>query len=261
MEIKGLRMAGPTRVCPPFGLSLQTMVYERILDAIVRMELPPGARLVEGRLASQLGVSRVPVREALRQLEREQLVVLHPRRGASVAPLTPRDAAEIYTLRTTLESLAARLAAENASGDQIRAMEGIALEQIAVDRHELERFYALGAAFHAEVVKASGNDKLQVMLTVIRHHVARLRLIQSRVSNPEIMARAAGEHEAICRAIARRQANRAERLMAEHVRGSRERIVPLLDAPPNADRSRVTPEGEEERASETDDLNQQVLAP
>lgn len=230
----------------PLGHSLQTMVYEQILDAILRRELAPGARLIEERLANQLGVSRVPVREALRQLEREQLVVVHLRRGASVAPLTSRDADEIYTLRTTLESLAARLAAQNASGEHVRALEGIVQRQIEEVGPNPEQFYGLGSAFHAEVVRASGNKKLEVLLKVIRHHVARLRLIQSHASSPEIMARAAAEHQAIARAIARRQASRAERLMAEHVRGSRERILPLLDAASPAGAPTAEPNAEVE---------------
>ncbi|HLH74601.1 MAG TPA: GntR family transcriptional regulator [Chloroflexota bacterium] len=212
------------------GPSLQAMVYERILDAIIRLDLLPGERLVEGRLAARLGVSRVPVREAIRQLEREQLVVVNPRRGATVAPLTPRDANEVYTLRITLEALAARLAAENAGGEHMRVMEEMLQRAAEVASQDPEQFYVYGAKFHAQVVLASGNEKLAVLLRVIGHHVARLRMVQARSSSPEIRQRSMAQHDAIYKAIARRQAARAERLMAEHVRGSRDRIVPLLDS-------------------------------
>jgi len=213
------------------GPSLQAIVYERILEAIVRLDLAPGARLVEGRLAAQLGVSRVPVREALRQLESEQLVVVHPRRGATVASLTSRDADEVYTLRITLEALAARLAAENASGEQIRAMEETLRRQAEMASLDVEQFYACGAKFHAQIVLASGNEKLAALLTVISHHVARLRVIQSRSSSPELMQRSTEQHREICQAIARREAEQAEGLMEEHVRRSRQRVLPLLASP------------------------------
>jgi len=206
------------------------MVYERILDAIVRLELSPGERLIEGRLASQLGVSRVPVREALRQLEREQLVVVHPRRGAAVASLTARDATEVYTLRITLEALAARLAAENASREQIRAMAAVLQQQTALLTTNPDEFYAAGAQFHAEIVTASGNEKLAVLLKVIGHHVARLRVVQSRFTSDEIMKRSLAEHLAIQKAIARRAARRAEILMFSHVADSRARIVTMLES-------------------------------
>lgn len=210
------------------GPSLQAIVYERILEAIVRLDLAPGARLVEGRLATQLGVSRVPVREALRQLERDQLVVVHPRRGATVASLTSRDADEVYTLRITLEALAARLAAENASGEQIRAMEATLRQAAEITSRDLDQFYALGTQFHSQVVLASGNEKLAVLLKVISHHVARLRVIQARSTSPELMQRSSEQHREICQAIARREAERAEQLMEEHVRRSRQRVLPLL---------------------------------
>src|SRR6185437_3746677 len=134
---------GSARHVEATSLPFQARVYQQILDGIVSLRFAPGARLIENSLAVDLGVSRLPVREALRQLEREQLVVIHPNRGASVAALTPRDADEIYTLRIALEALAARLAAENAGGEQIRAMDATlneAAELVAADR---DRFYEL----------------------------------------------------------------------------------------------------------------------
>lgn len=215
-------------------LSLQAQVYRHLLEAIIRLDLAPGERLVENRLASRLGVSRLPVREALRQLEREQLVIVRPRRGAVVAPLTARDAAEIYTLRITLETLAARLAAENSGGDQIRAMEAtIAAADLEIAASRYEAFFMAGARFHAQVVAASGNRKLMAVFETISHHVARLRTIQARSAPQTIVESAHATHQAICRAIASRQADRAARLMEEHIVIARDRIVPLL-APESA---------------------------
>lgn len=210
---------------------LQTQVYQRLLKAIISLDLLPEERLVESTLAAQLGVSRLPVREALRQLEREQLVVISHRRGARVAPLTGRGAAEIYTLRISLESLAAGLAAENAGGGQVRAMEATleaAAQAIALDdRGEIA---AQSARFHAAVVAASDNRMLAIVLQTIGHHVARLRTIQALSAQTSTAENALQGHRAIYQAIAKRQARRAERLMAEHIRIALDRIVPLLSA-------------------------------
>ena len=214
--------------------TLNARVYEWLLNAIVDLDFPPGMRLIETQLADQLGVSRLPIREALLQLEREQLVVIRPRRGAWVAPLTPRDAAEIYEVRMALEARAARLAAENASGDQIRAM-AQALDQAArnIANKQLIVVGKPSAEFHTQVVVASGNQKLAAVLRSIGHHVARLRTVQV-LSAEESTAQSALEgHRAIYEAIARRQAKRAERLMEEHIRIAYDRIVPLLESIPS----------------------------
>lgn len=214
-------------------LPLQTQVYQAILEGIISLRLAPGTRLVENRLALQLGVSRLPVREALRQLEREQLVVVNPRRGASVASLTARDADEVYTLRITLEPLAARLAAENAGGEAIRAMERTLADQAAQrDPSQREAHYRSGARFHTQIVAASGNRKLEVMLGVISYHVARLRTVQARSAAPALLSSAIQGHSAIWQAISRRQSDLAGELMEEHVRLARDRIVSLLESTP-----------------------------
>jgi DNA-binding GntR family transcriptional regulator len=203
-----------------------------VLRAIINLDLAPGERLVEGRLAGQLGVSRLPVREALHRLERERLVIFRPRRSAIVAPLTAHDADEIYTLRITLEGLAARLAAENASGAQIRAMEATvanAAPEIAAGR--LQALFESGAALHAQIVVASGNRMLAAVLETIGHHVARLRAVQLRSAHFPIVEYAQRSHMEIYQAIARRDGALAQQLMEEHVTRARDRIVPLLPTP------------------------------
>lgn len=209
---------------------LQTMVYRNILDAIIRLDLKPGERLVENSLAAQIGVSRLPVREALRQLEREQLVILRPRRGAVVAPLTARDAREIYTLRMTLEGMAARLAAENASNEDSHAMgETIQTIDEAMANRDYLTAGATGTKLHQQILVASNHRKLAVVMHTIGHHVARLRTLQRMSANESTIEKAAAGHRAIFEAISHRQAGRAEFLMSEHIRVAIERIVPILD--------------------------------
>jgi DNA-binding GntR family transcriptional regulator len=231
--------------------SLQVQVYRQILRAIVGLELAPGERLIESRLAAQFGVSRLPVREALHRLERERLVVVRPHRGASVAPLTAHDAVEIFTLRITLEALAARLAAENAGGPEIRAMEAtIAATAAEIAAGRPDALFESGAVFHAQVVAASGNRLLAAVLEPIGHHVARLRTLQARSAPEAIIEQGQAAHLAIWRAIARRRGDLAARLMETHITLARDRVLPQLPWPgsvrpaaPPADRSVPWAEG------------------
>ncbi len=218
----------------PAKASLQAQVYGHLLGAIIRLELAPGERLVESHLAAQLGVSRLPIREALHRLERERLVMIRPHRGAVVAPLTARNADEVYALRIALETLAARLAAENASGAEIRAMEAaIADAAPAIAAGRYQAVYESGAVFHAQVVAASENRMLAAVLEMIEHHIARLRTLQARSTSQTIAEQAQESHLAIYHAIAQRRSDLAARLMEEHVTQARDRIIPLL-APTNS---------------------------
>lgn len=213
----------------PFEPSLQTIVYRQLLEAIITLDLPPGQRLIEERLSAQLGVSRVPVREALRQLEREQLVVIRPRRGAVVASLTRRDAEELYGLRIKLEGYAAFLAAGNTTDPEIRAMETtLTVCGREVESGDLAAVFRRGDEFHRQIVAATRNRKLITLLQTISHHVTRLRTIQTRSARIENVHAAHDMHGAIFDALGRRQAERAEQLMEEHIRVARDRVVPLL---------------------------------
>src|SRR5919202_6686418 len=108
--------------------SLQEKVYDHLKQAILAGEIQPGERLLETRLAKSLGVSRIPVREAIRKLEREGLIVAFPRRGVYASSLSPRDVDEVYAVRAVLEGLAARLAAEHRTEEQLGRLDTIVAE-------------------------------------------------------------------------------------------------------------------------------------
>src|SRR5881628_3303257 len=105
--------------------SLQEKVYDHLKQAILAGEIQPGERLLETRLAESLGVSRIPVREAIRKLERDGLIVVYPRRGVYASPLGPRDVDEVYAIRAVLEGLAARLAAEHRTEQHLARLDEI----------------------------------------------------------------------------------------------------------------------------------------
>lgn len=153
--------------------SLSEKIYQQIRDRIIDGELAPGTRLRERDLAESLDVSRVPVREALPQLEIDGFVQVLPRRGAVVTQLTMRDVQELFDVRESLEVLAARLASQRVAEVGCEALR-LALERsrAATASDDEAEIAAANAAFHQAVLELSGNRMLQ---TLIRPTVARLQ--------------------------------------------------------------------------------------
>src|SRR5690606_1292185 len=151
--------------------------------AIISGHLKPGERLMEIQLAEELGVSRTPVREAIRMLELEGFVVMMPRKGAYVADISIKDIASVFEIRGALEGLAAELAAERASDDHIERLERLLVELAGcVETHQVERFVELDTEFHATVYEASRNDRLAPIVNLLREQIQRFRT--RTLSNP-----------------------------------------------------------------------------
>ncbi|GAA3208938.1 GntR family transcriptional regulator [Actinocorallia longicatena] len=141
--------------------SLRDHAYETLKRRIVEVELAPGARLVERDLAAELNVSRIPLREALRMLAAEGLVLIVPGKGALVAPFTPADVRHLFDLREVLESLAARLAATRASEASMAPLAArMAEARSATDAGDAQRIASANAAFHAEIIALADNPLL-----------------------------------------------------------------------------------------------------
>ena len=193
---------------------LRDVVSDAIRDRIASGAHRPGERLVEDRLADELGVSRNPVREALRALEVEGYVELIPRRGAIVADLSPDVVAEIFEVRSALEALGARLAAERATPAQIRRLERLLdTSAQALERGDLRRMPGLNTRFHQLVLDMGGNALLGETMAPLR---GRTQWIFSRT----VDERAAGsldEHRGLAVAIAAGDGDAAAALAAAHV--------------------------------------------
>lgn len=205
-------------------------VAAALRDAIVTGRFKPGERLVETALARQLTVSRSPIREALRRLALEGLVVGQPHRGFRVVSMTEEDIRELYLLRTTLEGLAARLAVGRMGEHDIRQLRAIvAGMQSAAGGRQTQRLSALDIQFHELVVRASGHSRLIQILERLRlqiresiainvlyddpqevasQHEALLALIES--ADPDALAAALEEHIAQAGAKAREGVRRAQ---------------------------------------------------
>ncbi|MER8043824.1 GntR family transcriptional regulator [Streptomyces sp. NPDC094032] len=206
-------------------------VCTAIRDDIVSGVFERGARLTEEQLARRYGVSRVPVREALRTLESEGFVVTRRHAGAHVAEPTEREAADLLDVRTLLEPLGAARAAQRRTEAHLKVLRGLVrLGQDRARRGQGDDLSSLGAWFHETLAQASGSPPLTALLTQLRHKIAWMYAVEPTARPVEAWA----EHGAIVDAVARGDAERARALTALHV----ERALPL-HRPRRPERTRV----------------------
>ncbi|WP_405712929.1 GntR family transcriptional regulator [Streptomyces xanthophaeus] len=188
-------------------------VCTAIRDDIVSGVFEPGGRLTEEVLARRYGVSRVPVREALRTLESEGFVTTRRHAGACVAEPTGQEAADLLELRMLLEPLAAARAARRRTEAHLKVLRGLVrLGQERARRGQGEDLRSLGSWFHETLAQASGSPGLIALLTQMRYKIAWMYVVGA----PERPAESWAEHGAIVDAVARGDAERARVLTALH---------------------------------------------
>jgi DNA-binding GntR family transcriptional regulator len=207
---------------------LRQLVAESLREAILSGALKPGERLVENRLSVLMKVSRSPLREAIRELERDGLVVSIPNRGSIVATFTAEDVNEIYSIRERLESLAARWAAEKIGEEELARLGALLREMEAVisagDPLRFRDVVAMDFDFHTAVVEAARAERLSRLLASLRDQV---RMVMNTGMVTLTLDRCAAilqEHRALLDALSRRDRDRAERLMRHHIKAARLRI-------------------------------------
>lgn len=195
---------------------LRELVFEALREAIINGTLKPGERLMEVTLAEELGVSRTPVREAIRKLELEKLVIMVPRKGAYVADVSKRDVAEVFEIRRALEGLAAQLAADRISDDHLESLERYLVKIAdAIEKGDVEQFVSIDMSFHEELYQASGNERLGQMINNLREYIQRYR--STSLAHPGRMKQALVEHRKVVEAIGNRDPNLAKKLAEEHI--------------------------------------------
>lgn len=212
---------------------LTDQLFDQLSEAIVIGTFAPGSKLSEPRLAAQYGVSRGPVREAIRRLEERKLVTSAPRQGVRVVVPTPQDALELFTIREVLEGLAARHAADNATDDEIAALRTmLSSHREALSKPDAMVYWQATANsdFHFMVARVGRNQHLFDLLcgeyyTLFRLYRMRHRIVHGRAQ------RALLEHERIVDAIADRDAELAEMLMRRHIASARAGLV-AWESPP-----------------------------
>ncbi|MDX3194697.1 GntR family transcriptional regulator [Streptomyces sp. MN03-5084-2B] len=192
-------------------------VREELRERILTGRLRPGDRLVERELAEDLGVSRVPVREAIRSLEAEGFLVVQSPRRVVVRQLARVDVEELFDVREALEGLAAGLAASRAGAAELKGLDRILADAArATARGDAARITVLNSRFHDEIVAIAGNALLSTMLQPLE---GRLRWLTSQ---NEHWAELLDEHRRLFEAIASGDADRAKASAVEHVRVNRE---------------------------------------
>ena len=207
--------------------------YARVRAAIVENRYPPGHRLIEQRIAEELGLSRTPVREALRMLEAEGLVVSERNRGAMVRPLSPTEVVDLYGLRIRLESYAVEVATERATeaelGELVAAADAFGEVRRSVDVDAVEGVRQLHEAnrrFHDGVLTAARHHRLAAML--VRTVDTPLVFQAFRTFGVAEIERSDTFHHLIAEAMCRRDANRAAGLMTEHIAQGRDAVLDAM---------------------------------
>jgi DNA-binding GntR family transcriptional regulator len=212
--------------------SLVDVVAERLEAAIISGEIAPGSRMSEQALAKSLGVSRGPLREAIRRLEGRKLVERTPNIGVRVAALTLTDLSNLLMIREALEGLACRLAAERMSDEEVASLKDL------LDEHGSRKSIQVGAGyyqeakdfdFHFRIVKASRNERLVQMVCGDLYDL--LRVYRYKSSTLQGRAKKAlEEHREVVAALAKRDPAEAEMKMREHIRSAREHVEAQLGA-------------------------------
>jgi DNA-binding GntR family transcriptional regulator len=229
--------------------------YQEIRQAIVEGRYGAGQRLVEKNLAEEFQVSRTPVREALRALESEGLVVSLPNKGAVVRSLSAQDVYDIYDLRVRLESLAAERAARDPRPDQLSVLEKanedfaeLLPSFVGSDLQSVREIEAVNRRFHQGFIDMADSWRLNQLLERTVHAVLVFQNFQSY--EPEELERSLLFHQLITQAIARREAGRAGNLVAEHILLGRDILVDRRRASPGQSDASVPIEDEDEDEAE-----------
>lgn len=198
------------------GSSLRGKVYQNIRGDILSGNYEEGEELVESSLGEKLGVSRTPVREALRQLALEDLVEIIPNKGAFVKGIAAEDVKDIYLIRSKLEGLCARWAAKRITREELTAMEEvICLSEFHANREHYEQVYEQDTHFHELLYEASHSRMLSSLLSQYHQYVQKVRKLS--IQNHERSMMSSEEHKCILAAIREQDEEQAERLATQHI--------------------------------------------
>ncbi|MDF2564377.1 MAG: transcriptional regulator, GntR family [Massilibacillus sp.] len=203
---------------------LREVVCETLREAIRGGVLKPGERLMEIQLAEELGVSRTPVREAIRKLELEGYVIMMPRRGTYVANLSIRDVNEVFEIRTTLDSLASGLAAERITDEELERLERLlVLIGEYIEQNDMDKIVETDMEFHDILYQASRNARLVGIIYNLREQLTRFR--STSMSYPGRLKETLEEHIRIVEAIAQGNVELAQKAAEDHMEKSEQTLL------------------------------------
>ena len=205
-------------------LPLRDVVFNTLRQAILRGELKPGERLMELALAERLGVSRTPIREAMRKLELEGLVVMVPRRGAQVANITEKDLNDVLEVRIALENVAIEKACTRMTEEGMEAIERAAREfERMIEEKDLVNMAQADVAFHEAIYEAADNKRLMQVLNNLREQIYRYRV--EYLKEDETRDELVREHRELMLAIRNKDIQAAQDISFRHIENQRKAIV------------------------------------
>ena len=197
-------------------LPLRDVVFNTLRQAILRGELQPGERLMEIHLADKLGVSRTPIREAIRKLELEGLVLMIPRKGAVVAEITEKSLRDVLEVRRALEELAMKLACERISDEEIEELKVVAKEfEEALKTGDVTVYAEADVKFHDIIYRTTDNQRLIQLLYNLREQMYRYRVeyLKRDDSHDTLLA----EHQRIIETLEKRDSDEAVKAICVHI--------------------------------------------
>ncbi len=206
---------------PATGHLFSDLAYERIKEMIITAKLPPGALLTEADLAGQLGIGRMPVREAMQRLVQDDLVMIVPRKGSFVHPIQVEDLQQIFELRVALECLSSELAAERMTVEELKGLEAM-FENVDSLAEGSEEHVRVDRAFHRAIAAATRNEYLQ--RAVERTLNLALRLLYVSGSRMAKVGEIVEEYRRVLDALRRRDGKAAAEAMRAHIEEFRKKV-------------------------------------
>ncbi len=207
---------------------LREIVFETMREAIIKGQLKPAERLMEVQLAEEMGVSRTPVREAIRKLELEGFVVMVPRKGAYVAGISTRDITEVFEIRAALESVASGLAAERITEEELEELERLlVIVAECTKTGDVDKVIRVDTDFHDCLYKASRNNRLVQIISNLREQIQRARKIS--LASPGRLKDTLKEHKKIVEAISERNVQLAHDLALEHIENAENSMLEAME--------------------------------
>ncbi len=211
-------------------LPLRDVVFQTLRRAIITGELSPGERLMEISLANQLGVSRTPVREAIRKLELEGLVTMVPRKGAQVAKITENNLRDVIEIRSALEEFAASLACERIDDEGRKELtkKHIEFKNTVEQGGDIVAIIEKDEQFHDAIVLASKNRRLITIINSLREQFYRYRMeyVKDAAKHSVLVA----EHEALMNAIFNKNQDEAVAIMKTHLLNQQDAIIHAINS-------------------------------
>ena len=206
------------------NLSLGNQAYQELKRVILERQVSPGEKLNEAELASALGISRTPVREAINRLEKEGLVEIFPQRGAFVVQFAENDIYELFLIRENLEGLAARMAAGKMNEGYLKSLDSCVHGfQEPFEKKDIQRYAREDFKFHQTIVSSSGARRLINLISTLHDYIRMFRLTTVGLSGR--MKTSLTEHRDIIEALRRKDPEEAEKRMRVHIRNVRDGVM------------------------------------